>query len=124
MTTTPLPCEPTVTETPDRHDEKTVYWHRELPPLDAEPMDEHSIEATSGRVPGTIAHRDELWDRCYEELMANADARLTQEVARLGGHYAHVHDESIDTRHDDAAGETWLRGRFSYVLFRKGPPTP
>ena len=84
-------------------------------------MDEHSLEATSGRVPGTIAHRDELWDRCYGELMANANARLAQEVARLGGHYAHVHDESIDTRHDDAAGETWLRGRFSYVLFRKAP---
>jgi hypothetical protein len=109
-----LPCEPSLQTA-----EKIVYWHRDLPPLAAEAMDEHSLEATSGRVAGTIAHRDELWDRCYRELMANANARLAQEVTRLGGHYAHVHDESIDTRHADAAGETWLRGRFSYMLFRK-----
>ena len=52
--------------------------------------------------------------------MANANARLAQEVTRLGGHYAHVHDESIDTRHDDAAGETWLRGRFSVHAVSEG----
>jgi hypothetical protein len=82
-------------------------------------MAEHTVEATSGRVPGTIVHRDELWDRCYEELMANTHTRLIQEVARLGGHYAHVHDESIDTRHDDATGEAWLHGSFSYMLYRR-----
>jgi hypothetical protein len=47
--------------------------------------------------------RDDLWDRCYRELMANADIRLVQEVTRLGGHYAHVHDEAIEAEHDDAA---------------------
>ena len=46
--------------------------------------------------------------------MANVHARLAQEITRLGGHYAHVHDESIETRHDDAAGETWLHGCFSF----------
>ena len=46
-------------------DDKIVYWHRELPPLSAELMAEHTLEATSSRVPGTISHRDELWDRCY-----------------------------------------------------------
>jgi hypothetical protein len=51
--------------------------------------------------------------------MANTKARLTQEIARLGGHYAHVHGESIDIRHDDAAGEAWLHGRFSYMLYRR-----
>lgn len=86
-------------------DGKIVYWHRELPPFDAELVAEHTIEATSGRVAGTISHRDKLWDRCYQELMANTHARLAQEIARLGGHYAHVHDESIDIRHDDATGE-------------------
>ena len=96
-----------------------VYWHRDLPPLDAELMAEHTVEATSGRVPGTISHRDELWDRCYQELMTNVHARLVQEIARFGGHYAHVNDESIDTRHDDATGETWLHGRFSYMLYRR-----
>jgi hypothetical protein len=100
-------------------DGKIVYWHRELPPADAELMAEHTVEATSGRIAGTLSHRDELWDRCYQELMANTHARLAQEIARLGGDYAHVYDESIDTRHDDAAGEAWLHGCFSYMLYRR-----
>ena len=53
----------------------------------------------SGRVAGTL-DRDELWDRWLPPAMSSAHARLVQEIARLGGHYAHVHDESIDTRHD------------------------
>ncbi len=57
--------------------------------------------------------------RCYRELMANTEARLTQEIARFGGDCAHVHHESIDTRHDDAAGEAWLHGCFSYLLYRR-----
>jgi hypothetical protein len=97
-----------------------IYWHRELPPVDAEPVAEHTVEATSSRVAGTISHRDELWDRCYSDLMANARARLAQEIRRLGGDYAHVNDESIDSRHDDVAGEAWLHGRFSYMLYRRG----
>jgi len=96
-----------------------VYWHRELPPLDAEPAESHVLEATSERVPGTLAHRDELWERCYESLMAHASGRLEQEVARLGGTYAHVLDESIDSRHDDATGTAWLHGCFTYVLYRR-----
>jgi hypothetical protein len=96
-----------------------VFWHRELPPLDAELLAEHTVEATSSRVPGTFAHRDELWDQCYRELMANAEKRLLQEVTRLGGDFAHVHDEAIEPKHDDVAGEAWLRGRFSYVLYRR-----
>ena len=100
-------------------DGKVVYWHRDLPPLDAELMAEHGIEATSDRVEGTLGQRDELWDRCYQELMSNTHARLAQEIARLGGHYAHVHDESIDVRHDDATCEAWLHGRFSYMLYRR-----
>jgi hypothetical protein len=96
-----------------------VYWHRELPPVSAEVMDEHVVEATSGRVPGTLSHRDEIWDRCYRELMAVARTRLAQEVARLGGDYAHVLDESIDSRHDEARGEAWLHGTFTYVLYRE-----
>lgn len=98
---------------------KVVYWHRELPPLDAEPMAEHTVEANSSRVPGTLAHRDDLWDRCYQELMADAESRLGQEVARLGGHCAHVHTESISPKHDDAAGEAWLHGLFTYLLYRR-----
>lgn len=102
---------------------KVVYWHRELPPLDAELIADHTLEANSSRVSGTLAHRDELWDQCYRELMANAETRLAQEVTRLGGHLAHVHDEAIDPKHDDAAGEAWLHGRFGYLLYRR-PPHP
>ena len=95
-----------------------IYWHRELPPFDAEPIGEHTVEATSVRVPGTIAHRDELWNRCENDLMAQTRLRLSEEIVRLGGRYAHVRAESIDTRHDDATGEAWLHGRFEYNLYR------
>jgi hypothetical protein len=101
-----------------------VYWHRELPPLEAEFIGEHIIETASKRVPGTIAHRDELWAGCYADLMEQTRARLVGEIARLGGHYAHVLDETIDTRHNDAAGETWLQGRFRYALLRRPQVVP
>ena len=52
------------------------------------------------------------------ELTACADARLGQEVVRLGGHYAHVFDVAIETRHDGSSGEAWLHGRFTYMLYR------
>lgn len=108
MTTTPQSSHP------------VVYWHRQLPPLDAEIMGEHVLEATSGRVQGSLAYRDELWNSCYSDLLATTEERFRQEVARLGGDCAHVLDESIDSRHDDASGETWLHGRFTYVLYRRG----
>ena len=103
---------------------KVVYWHRELPPVEAELVAEHTVEANSGRVPGTLAHRDDLWDRCHRELMADADHRLVQEAVRLGGDFAHVHSESIEAKHDDAAGEAWLHGRFDYMLYRRPQKTP
>src|SRR5579863_10275586 len=87
---------------------KTIYWHRELPPIEAETLGEHMVEAASKRVLNTLVHRDELWDLCYEDLMAQARARIEQEVARLGGDCAHVLDESVDSRHDDITGEAWL----------------
>jgi hypothetical protein len=97
---------------------QVIYWHRELPPLNAQPMGEHVVEASSFRVPDTIAHRNELWNRCELELMSNARDRLCQEIARLGGRYAHVLDESIETWHNPCAGEAWLHGRFTYMLYR------
>jgi hypothetical protein len=99
---------------------KRIFWHRELPPIDAELLGEHTVEATSVRVPGTLTHRDnEVWDRCYADLMTQASCRLEQEIARLGGHFAHVLEESLDSRHDDALGEAWLHGRFNYTLYRR-----
>ena len=45
-------------------DNNGIYWHRHLPPLTAEIVAEHTVEADSGRVAGTLAHRDELWGQC------------------------------------------------------------
>ena len=98
---------------------KSIYWHRELPPADAEILGEHVVEASSRRVPNAMAYRDELWERCYEDLMNQACERLEQEIVRLGGDCAHVLDESVDSRHDPVTGQAWLHGRFNYVLYKQ-----
>jgi hypothetical protein len=98
---------------------KVIYWHGELPPLDAEQIGEHVVEATSARVQGDLAHRDAVWDQCHDDLMARLEDRLRQEVARLGGDYAHVLEESIDSERDEAASEAWLHGRLNYSLLRQ-----
>lgn len=95
-----------------------IYWHRDFPPLDAEMIGEHTAEATSIHVPGDLAHRDDLWDQCYDDLMNQASARLKQEILRLGGRFAHVLDESVDSKHNAAQGDAWLNGRFTYALYR------
>ena len=102
--------------------DKRIFWHRELPPIDSELMGEHVLEATSDRVAGSLAVRDELWDHAYRTLMEHAQQRLEQEMDRLGGHYAHVFDESVDSRRDDAAGEAWLHGLFKYTLYGRRNP--
>lgn len=115
------------TDSSDRHGNldvpvgagRVIYWHRDLPPVTAEATGEHTLEANSMRIPGTFAHRNELWERCYEDLMVQARLRLQQEVARLGGHYAHVLNEFVDSQHDEISGENWLHGRFSYMLYRQ-----
>jgi hypothetical protein len=95
-----------------------VYWHRELPPSDADPIGSHTIEATSDRVSGTFVRRDVAWDRCYRLLLVRIDGRIDLEFARLGGVYAHVLGETIEPRHDDSTGEAWMYGRFDYELYR------
>ena len=106
-------------------DSKTIYWHRDLPPVDAEIIGEHTVEAASCRIPGTLARRDELWDLCYDELMRHAEGRLEQEMARLDGDYAHVLSEAITQKRDDARNESWLHGRFTYLLYRRAAgPVP
>ncbi len=97
---------------------KIVFWHRELPPLAAEPLDEHIVEASSARVSSALAHRDELWLQCHADLIEQASRRLTQEVGRLGGRYAHILSESIDAHHDEITDQAWLQGRFTYMLYR------
>ena len=95
-----------------------VYWHRELPPPGTEPLGEHTIEADSLRVPGVFSHRNDLWDRCERDLTHNVSKRLEQEVRRLGGRCAHVLNERVDAKHDDAADDAWLHGRYTYILYR------
>jgi hypothetical protein len=79
---------------------RIIYWHRDLPPTNAEAAGEDILEANSMRIPGTFAHRDELWQQCYEDLMVQARLRLQQEITRLGGNYAHVLNESVASQHD------------------------
>jgi hypothetical protein len=100
-------------------DRKVVYWHRELPPIDAEPLGEYVVEADSVRVAGRLDRGSELWDRCYRDLMAQFERRLRQEARRLGGHYAHVLEETVSSRRDDRTQQYWLRGRVRYLLLRQ-----
>jgi len=119
------PNDMATTEVPQQHcglpanAGRVIYWHRDLPPVGADAVGEHILEANSMRVPGTLAHREELWNQCYRDLMAQARLRFQQEVARLGGHYAHVLTESVDSQHDEISGENWLHGRFGYMLYRQ-----
>jgi hypothetical protein len=96
-----------------------VYWHRSLPPLDAEVMDEHVVEAQSPRVAGMIERHGGLWDECHRALIATVESRIAQELTRLGGDYAHVIDEHVDSRRDDITLESWLHARVSYVMYRR-----
>lgn len=99
-------------------EEKAIYWHRELPPLSAEPIGDHTLEANSTHVPGTLAHRDEIWEECYADLMCQVGLRVEQEIRRLGGNYAHVLSESVDSKRNDVTNEAWLHGTFTYVVYR------
>lgn len=92
---------------------------QELPPFNAEAIGEHIVEAASNRVMVHWFIETRCGDRCYEDLMGHTRMRLEQEVARLGGDYAHVLDESIESRHNDRTGEGWLHGRFTYMLYRQ-----
>ena len=116
---TKTPSPDTDVEETHQAEKKAIYWHRDLPPLDAEPIGEDTVEANSEHVPGTLAHRDELWQRCYSDLMQRVNARVIQEIARTGGHYAHVLKEAVDSKHNDVSGEAWLHGMFTYVVYRK-----
>jgi hypothetical protein len=39
-------------------------------------------------------------------------------VRRLGGRCARILDERIEPKFDDAHGEAWLHGRYTYMLYR------
>jgi len=106
----------------DDNDGVRIYWHRELPPQDAEAIGEHVLEAVSERVSGGLNELNEQWGHCFDSLMSHARKRLGQEVFRLGGTCAHVLKETIEARHNDVLGEAWLYGRFEYMLRSDGFP--
>jgi hypothetical protein len=54
--------------------------------------------------------------------MTHARQRIEQEVARLGGQFAHVLDEAVESKHNDITDEAWLRGVFTYMLYRLPDP--
>jgi hypothetical protein len=99
-------------------DDKLICWHRELPPNGTEAIGEHILETNSARISGHL-HSNELWDQGYANLMARTRHRLAQEVRRLGGDCAHVLSEAIIPERDERTGESWLHGRFDYVLYRE-----
>ena len=55
---------------------------------------------------------------CAQYPIATVESRLDQEIARLGGRFAHVLDERIETKRDAVTDEAWLHGRFVYMLYR------
>lgn len=99
--------------------DQVIFWHRNLPPADADAVGEHTVEAASERVSGRLAHGDAMWGTCYESLLRELDGRIRQELTRLGGHYAHIRGESIDSKHDMHTDQGWLHGRFDYVIYKK-----
>ena len=42
-----------------------LYWHRDLPPLSAEAIGEHTLEPPAG-ASCTVLHADEEWNRSYK----------------------------------------------------------
>ena len=100
---------------------KILYWRRELPPLSEQIEGEHEVTADSAKVHVSWADRDTLWSRCHDDLMVQARARITQEVVRLGGSCAHIVDETVTARRDEHTGESWLHGRFRFVLYVHPP---
>jgi hypothetical protein len=97
-----------------------IYWHRDLPPLDAELIGEHSVDATSAPVDYHFDQRDELWGRCSGSLRERLVERLDAEIDRLGGACAHVLEEDVTPHVDHPTGKYWLAGRVRYTLYRRG----
>jgi hypothetical protein len=100
---------------------QVIYWRRDLPPLSEVVEGTHEVEADSPKIHNDLTRRPELWKQCYAPLLEAAERRATQELARLGGSCAHMLDEQIVAKLDDATGEFWLHGRFRFVMYRHPP---
>lgn len=95
---------------------KRLFWHRDLPPINAELAGEGIIAAASVRVRDTLAEGSALWECCLTDLKHEAHRRLEQERLRVRADYVHVLSEATYTRRDPQTGEAWLQGMFGYVL--------
>ena len=95
-----------------------IYWHRDLPPLDADVVAEHVVEAASDKADYHFDRRDELWHDCAPSLRAHLVERLESELDRLGGAYAHVLEEDVTPHVDYANAQYWLIGRARYSLYK------
>ena len=74
-------------------------------PFDGEAIGNHVIEQSSRRVPGTLAHRDELWNQRSEDVMDRIRIfRAEEEIARLGDNYSSALAESLNSKHDAVNG--------------------
>ncbi len=96
---------------------KIIYWRRELPPLSEQIEGEHEVDATSPAMHYDFGARDTLWGRCYPLLLEAAEVRIAQEVERLGGSCAHIVDETVTVKLDDAAATFALRGAFRFIMY-------
>jgi hypothetical protein len=94
-----------------------VYWRRDLPPMSEQIEGTHEVEAESPHIHYDFGRRAEMWAKCYGPLQLEAEERIRQEVLRLGGSCAHVVDEAIRSKTNDAEGLFWLRGRFRFVMY-------
>lgn len=96
---------------------QVIYWRRELPPLSEQIEGEHEVEAESPHVHYDYGNREAMWGKSYGPLMEEAERRMAQEVARLGGSCAHVLEEVVTAKTNDATAMFWLHGRFRYVMY-------
>lgn len=103
--------------TPSPPPSQRIFWYHELPPLSAQVLDTHVLEAQSDPIPWRFADRETLWAESQPSLDAAVRERLTQELDRLGAAYAHVVDEHIEEHTDPATATFELRGRYDYVAY-------
>jgi len=105
---------------PDMTDRQTrIYWHRDLPPLDADAVAEHTVDAVSDKADYHFDRRDELWHDCAPSLRAHLVERLEAELDRLGGAYAHVLEEDVTPHVDHANAQYWLIGKARYTIYKR-----
>ena len=96
---------------------QVVYWRQDLPPLSEQLEGEHEIDAESPHVHYSFGDREAMWSQCYGLLQKRSEERVKQEVLRLGGSCAHIVEEQITTKTDDAAALSWLHGRFRFLMY-------